>query len=68
MESAELEPFLRCRECQRLLSVEELRENHSCYCGSKTVRNLSYISSMDEYNKIKTASPEFAAKFEQVPS
>lgn len=66
MEKSSVDPFLRCRECQRLLDIRDIKERHSCLCSCKSFRSVKYLLNEEEYNRIKKAAPEFAKIFEPV--
>lgn len=66
MEKIDLDPFLRCRECQLLIHIDKIKSDHSCVCGCKSFRNVSHIISTDEYDFIMSKDPSFIEKFEMI--
>ena len=59
---ASIKPFVRCRECQKMSSVESIKAMRGCTCGSKTFRPLSYINEA-ERDVIAAQCPEYLDEF-----
>ena len=61
------DPVVRCVDCQRLVTREEIKEFGMCLgCGTKRVKNVSVLSADEVSMLIEKGFQEFVDTFDEV--